>query len=359
MKKAFLFVFIGLILLAIPATVFLVGKNQELRKRAAPATTLSFSPAKTSVKVGETFQLDVQVNTADNQVVAAELHILFDPEFLEAQTITNGALAPTILTSGTVEGGTASITVGAASAAAPISGRGSLAVIRFKALKASPSAVSIRFASNTFLGALGESAQNVLVGSTGATVTILNADGTRALVELGEDHEESSKSATLTPTPTQVLTPVPTSFSDSEGTQSAQASASALIILSPEKNESFTTGYPTFAGTAPPGSTVTLTIYSAPQTVVVTVDEDGTWTYTPTNELSAGPHTVVATSTDASGATYTATTNFVVAAAGDDYLSSGSAMPIAGSAQTTIALIISGLVLLLSGMLIPILFSPI
>lgn len=352
MKKILLFIVVGITFLAIPATVFLVGKNQELRKRAAPATTLAFSPSSTTVKEGETFTLEARVDTADNQVMGAEINITYDPEKLEAVTITNGPFAPTILTSGIVEAGTASITVGAANQATPIKGQGAVAVIKMKALKASPTAISIRFSTDTFLAALGEGTKNVLVGSTPASVTILNADGSRATAELettadSTATETANLTTTLTPTPTLIVTPTDTA------SESAEATTAALLITSPTNNGSTTTVNPTIRGKATPGATVTLTIYSDPLTVVVTADANGNWVYTPQIALEDGPHSVVAMATDETGGTQTATTNFVVASAGDTGATE-SAIPIAGATENTILIISVALLLLVSGAIVPI-----
>ena len=113
MRKRLFIIFIFLTLIAIPATIFLAVQRQELRKQAAPATTLSLSPSSLNKKVGETFSVEVLIDTAANQVISSEIYLTFDPTKLEAQTITNGALFPNILTSGVVESGKASITVGA------------------------------------------------------------------------------------------------------------------------------------------------------------------------------------------------------------------------------------------------------
>lgn len=317
MKKIGLLLVVVVLLVAIPATVFLVGRSQELRKRAAPATSLAFSPATISKKVNDTFSIEATIDTGTNQVVAAELHITFDPVKLEAQTITSGALFPNILASGVVDRGTASITVGAASATKPVTGTGTIAVIKFKALDKTDTPVQIRFAPNTFVGSLGEGSTNVLVGSTPANITITNG---------------ATGAGTLTPTPTpKVASP------------SGQASPSAVLISSPAKDGSTNSTTPKITGKAAPNSTVTITIYSTPQTVVVTADEMGNWTYTPTTPLDPGPHSIVATATDASGATQTSTTSFVITEATE------SAQPVAGTMEVTYVLLALAVLFLLSG----------
>jgi hypothetical protein len=330
MKKVFLL--LSIVLIAIPATVFLVNQQQELRKKAAPATTLAFSPATVNKKVGETFSLEVTIDTGANQVVAAELHIVYDPEKLEALTITNGSLLPNILTSGQIERGAASITVGATSATKPISVAGAIAVVRFKTLEKTDAPVSVRLAQNTFVGSIGEGATNVLVGTTPANITITQ-DG-----------------LAIIPTAIPTLTPQPTA------TASASPSAN-LTVSSPASGSAMTTATPTIRGKAEPGAVVTITVYSTPQTTTVKADANGNWSYTPITPLADGSHNVVVSAADSSGTTKTATTQFVVAAGGAS--ASGSAtiaptaqpIPRSGTVSWTLITIAVGLLIFLGGAL--------
>ncbi|MEK7141932.1 MAG: cohesin domain-containing protein, partial [Patescibacteria group bacterium] len=161
-----------LLLVALPITIFVAGQRQEIRKKAAPATTMAVAPASLSKKAGDVFTMEITIDTGENQVVAAELHITFDQTKLEAQTITNGSLFPNILASGTVEPGGASITVGAADAKQPVRGTGTVATVKFLAKEKTDSPSSIKLGSNSFVGGLGEGATNVLAGTTPASVTI-------------------------------------------------------------------------------------------------------------------------------------------------------------------------------------------
>jgi hypothetical protein len=130
---------------------------------------------------------------------------------------------------------------------------------------------------------------------------------------------------------------------------SGTATPSAVTIESIDKNEHITTDTPTFSGKGPPGSTVTLTIHSETRTVVVTVDANGNWTYTPEEGLEPGPHTVTATVSDPnSGKTSTTSVPFVLGSASE------SAIPISGSFEVTLALIALGILFMASGLLMPI-----
>lgn len=345
MKKIFLIIVVLLTFLAIPLSVFLVKQSQELRKRVAPATTLALSPANLSKRVGDIFSLEVTIDTGNNQVVAAELHLVFDPTKLEVQTITNGPLFPNVLASGVVERGIASITVGVSSATAPVEGSGVAAVVRFKTIEKTTVPTSVRFATNTFVGALNEGATNVLIGTVPATITI-GGQGEMSLFHSATP--TPSLTIAQSPSPSSSLSPSPTT------SQSGESSTSALTITSPSQGDTASvTSQPTISGKAPPGATVTVTIYSTPHTAVLTADANGNWSYTPSIPLDVGPHNVVITAQNpTTGATETVTTNLVVAS-GQSAAASQSAMPIAGNSATAFIAIAAGIFLIMLGMIVP------
>lgn len=341
MKKILVFIVILILLGGIPLLVFYVGQRQELRKKAAPATTLSLAPASLTKKIDDTFSLEVTLDSGENQIVAAELHLTFDPTKLEVQSITNGPLFPNILASGTIENGAVSIAVGAADAKQPVTGTGTVAVIKMKAIAATDVPTSIKFSPNTFVGGLGEGASNVLVGSTPATITIGGQQAQTALTptptlpvsQEGTSHGSTSRTPTLTPT-----------LAPTVAAPSSQASGSGtLIILSPTQESSSVKETPVIRGKASPGATITLTIYSTPQTVTVTADSNGNWTYTPSAPLESGPHNIVASATDQTGVTETATSAFVVASSGQKVGgATESAIPVSGNIEMTLMLLFIG-----------------
>ncbi len=341
MKKVLLYIVIGLLLLGIPATVYFLGQQRDIRTRAAPATTLTLTPATPTVNVGENLKLNVDIDPGTNQVISVNLYITYDPTKLEAKTITNGAAAPRVLNSGIIENGTASIKVGAASNAQPITARGTIAVITFTATAATGNITPavVQFASNTFVGGLNEPTANVLIGTTPAKITVTGAQTTGA--------NFTSESPSPTATPTASLTPTLTPTPSASG--SGEATPSALQILTPEGDAEVTTSQLVITGKAPPNSVVTIVIHSDMGiTVTVTADASGNWKYTPTTPLDPGPHSVVASAQDAAGTTQTSTTTFVVAGAGEAGATE-SAVPISGNIETTLLLMGLGLLLILSG----------
>ena len=72
-KKLFLIGFVVLLLVGIPATVYLVQQQQEIRSRAEKATNLSFQPESSVgtpiVKaIGQDIPLDIMVDPGTNLV---------------------------------------------------------------------------------------------------------------------------------------------------------------------------------------------------------------------------------------------------------------------------------------------------
>jgi len=374
MKKIFLFIISGILLIAIPLAVYVVGKNTELRKRAAPATTLTFSPSQETVQVNQTVPLQIKIDTADNQVATIQLQITFDPSKFQAVNITNGDFAPTIRVSGKVDDtGIASITVGAKDETHPITGIGTVAVLTLKALTTTttPATIQLSPAPNTFINALGEGESNVLTGSTPASITIIDSSasvsGTPTPTGTPDLTPTPTGTPDLTPTPTGTITetPTPSNTPATTGTQdqNTNQSSQTLQITSPTDNSDVTSKQPSFTGTAAPGATVTLTIHSTPQTVVVTADANGNWTYTPPSPLDVGQHSVTALTTNpTSGTSQTTTASFIVASGNDTtepssdsaVAATGSAVPETGTVETTIILLIIGGIIFLSGALLPI-----
>lgn len=345
MKKVLLFVFIGLLLLAIPATIFYLGQQKDIRAKAAPATTLSISPATQSVKVGDSVKVTVNINPGPNQVVTVKIYLTYDPTKLSGVGATNGTVSPRILNSGIFENGTASITIGATSNSQPITTAGSVAIFTFTAL-APTTAIApadIKFAANTFVGGINDTTANVLAGSTGGSITITGTAATPTPAI--EVVPTATPSATVAPTITPTLTPSLTPTRAASG--SAEASSSALAIIPPTATEGTVSAKPVIQVKAPPGSTVTIVIHSDPQTCVAVADANGIATCTPDTPLDPGPHDITASIETASGSTETTSESIVVGQGGGE-------IPVTGSVDNTIILIGIGILFLTTGALLPV-----
>lgn len=359
MKKVFIILSILLTLVAIPATVFLAVQQQELRKKAAPATTLAITPSTVTKNVGEEFSVDVKMDTGENAVVAAEVHVTYDATKLEGISITNGAFMTNIIAPGVIEAGTASISVGAVNSVTPARGQGNIATIRFKTLAVTTSPISLRIGSTSFLTGPGEGTKNLLIGSSPSTVTIRSSGAASATPTPTPTQSStnatptSTRSGTLSPTPTNnALTPTPTRTTTIVPTPTVVTSTGtrSLTIATPTNNANVSESVPVIRGTAPPGSTVTVTIYSSPQTCTVVADQTGSWVCSPSSPLASGPHTVVASSFDTtSGQSQSVSQTFVVVT-GSTASTSSNGIPVSGNESITLVLIALSIILFLSGL---------
>jgi hypothetical protein len=373
MKKLLIILASLLILAAIPVTMFLVKQNQDNRSKAAPATVLTFSPSNLTKQVGDEFNIQAQIDTGANQVFVAEIHVSYDPTKLEAVTITNGPLFPNVLIAGKIDpSGKVSITLGAANQTTPVTGTGTAAIIKFKALASTSGAINVQFTKpDTFVGASGEGATNVLVSSQNAAVTINKStvadlasnmttitSPTPTLATISSPTPTRSQtSVSPTPTPTIIkaqltLTPTPTT---SISTQSAiinptPTAIAYTVTVNVDTNNSET--QPIISGNAPPNSRVTITIHSTPRTITVTSDANGNWTYTPTSPLESGSHTINVSAVNPNGGVLSANTTLSVSARSDS--AAGSAVPVTGNIPTSIILVVLiSIGMIVTGIILP------
>lgn len=332
-KKIILAIIAIIVLLAIPITVFLLMRSQDIRQRAAPATTLDFSPSTIATTEGEEFTVDVIVTTGGNQITGADLKVIFDPDKLEAQSIQKGTFLPNILVAGSVSPGVASITLGAPSTT-PGNGTGTLATLTFKALASTSGPISLRFSQpETQVIGIGETG-NVLVSASPATVTINNTDGSAAFADT------SSPTATPSAAPT--------------GAPSASPSGSVTTVITSPLPGATTTNKPTIVGTSSPLALLTITITNTtPITTTATASATGSFSFTPSLALATGSHTVTVTAQNqTTKAIETATRSFVVQGAaigGGNESSSSSGIPVSGSTTPTLMLLLFGGLLMVFG----------
>lgn len=151
-----------------------VQEPQELRRRAAPATTLSFSPSSVSVRPGDTFALAVRVDTGDNTISAADIRLSFDQTKLAAEEMVASDFLPVVLVAGSTSPGKATIVLGS-QPTSPKKGSGTLATVKFRATALPTTNTTVNFADGTQVAGLGEQG-NVLTGKTLATVTITSLE---------------------------------------------------------------------------------------------------------------------------------------------------------------------------------------
>lgn len=244
MKKVLLFAGLVLLLVSIPLGVFLVSQRQGLPGKAVPATTLSLYPATVTKEINQTFILEVKIDTGENQTTAAELHLNFDPNKLEGQSISVGTFLPVVLVTGNINQATgkASITLGS-QPAEPKRGQGTLAFITFKT-KAVPGTTQVSFDPTTQVAGVGE-AGNVLTGTSPASITIAGGN--------------------ITPTPTQGPTATPTIRPSVTPTIGPTATPTPRITTTPTPTSGGVGGpQPTATPTPKPTTSPTTTLTPTP-----------------------------------------------------------------------------------------------
>lgn len=217
-----------LLLVGLGVGVFLVRQQQEIRKKAAPASSIAILPSTKTVNSGEEFTLSVELNTATNEIRGAELHITFDANLLSLRDFLPSTTLPTVFVSPRVDNtaGTASITLGAQPSNL-FSGKDVIATLRFQAKTAGGTA-NVNFAPQTLATGLSES-QDVLVSKNGARVTVLVSAPTPT-PSLDAQGGTAGSATAPTPTPTQGLvgggataTPTPTKVATGSGSSTGSA----------------------------------------------------------------------------------------------------------------------------------------
>ncbi len=338
-KKIIPIVVLLFLLITLPVSFFVVKQQQDIRQKAAPATTMSFTPSEKTVSIGETFSLDITINTGENNIIATSMHIIFDSAKLEAQSIINSPQFPNILSSAdTSQPGKASIAVGTASISKPFKGTGIVGTIRFRVLQGSNTPIRVSFGPETFVGSLGEGSRNALIGTSPATIIISSNPSqispTRipaqsSPTQLPTPTQRANQTPTRIPTGTQTITPTPIRLQQSSTpipTNSPGAGLIQLILSSPKNGSSITQDPPTLSGKAPPGSTITILLNPGSVTGAVTTNNTGNWLFKPNQSLGIGTYTATITSTNpTTGQTQTITSMFTI----------GSASPTLTQGKTT------------------------
>ena len=161
---------------------------------------LYLQAAKTTLSTSEQITVNVVLDTKDQTVSAADLHLSFPSNLLQAQSITAGTLLPTVLAAGATTSSTATIILGC-DPTAPFKGVGTIATIVFNASSLSGNAV-VTFDSTTQVAAVGLNT-NALDSTTSMTFTIsAPADTTHPTVSITAPTNNATVSGTTSVTAT-------------------------------------------------------------------------------------------------------------------------------------------------------------
>ena len=183
-----------LMVVGIPAVVFLSQQQQDDRTRASASTTLSFAPATTATSpmqktVGQPVSFDVMVTPGNNQVTYVKLEMVYDPTKLQPTSspfTANIDKFPSTLEGPVINNGRVFIAV-------------SIGADPSKAIKQTTKVGTVNFTA---------------ISSTGSSVTVLSYGNTSQVLSVGAG-DQASENVLSTKTPAYVLigtgiTPSPT-----------------------------------------------------------------------------------------------------------------------------------------------------
>lgn len=201
-KKLILSGFIVILLVAIPLTLYLVQRQQEIRGRAVAATTLSLVPSTATTSVGQTTSFDISLDPGGkNQVSFVKLVISYDSTkfatggsgLVPNVKVLSSTLQDPVYGPGTI---TTTLSVGADPTKA-IQTKSTIASVTFQALAPTDPNMptKITFGNQTQVLSIAPSDQfneNVLSTTNPASVTI------------------TGEAVLPTPTPGVTITPTPT-----------------------------------------------------------------------------------------------------------------------------------------------------
>jgi len=343
-KKLALIIMFLLILIAVPATVYLVKQRQELREKAAGATTLYLEPTENIKNVGDRINLQVKMNTESNYVAAAELHLTFSPSLLRLESIQAGDFLSRVLLEPTIDNdlGKGSIILGYQTGTGQAGGaqgnQQTLATLVFTALAATEANTPtyVRFdrppskvvAGVAIVGTEDlDKGTDVLIAADQAAV-IINAAG-------GPTPSPSPSS-----TPDLNASPSPTPSATPGGASPSPTPGQVTQIIYPVNGSTINVRRPVIRVETFADALVTLSISNTTITASSWANASGDWSFTPATDLANGTYTITVTATDdATDRSEAASSTFTVSVGGSggDNLTTPtpqpSPTPSAGSSQ--------------------------
>jgi LPXTG-motif cell wall-anchored protein len=226
-RKLALILFVLVAAASLVVGFYLVQQNQDLRSKAAPDTSLDFRPTSITKSVGETFTVNIDVDTGENTIASTDLVITYNASVLRAQDITIGNFLTNTTQVQKVldQPGTIIYSFYTHSTNAK-QGTGTLATITFSAIGVGQS--QITFGGQTSIYGIGEG-QNVISGNLLAASVNITEDGAPTATPtspFGAPTATNTPRPTATPTnmlPFTTATPTPTTSSGGAPTNTPTA----------------------------------------------------------------------------------------------------------------------------------------
>jgi hypothetical protein len=258
-KKLIVTLLVVVVMLAgVGVGVYLVRQQQDIREKAAPATTLALFPDNPTPEVGDTFTIAVQISSGENDLIGVDIVLNYDPSILGVNTAEPGDYFPSPRVVGpSIDNTTGEVTytVYLPGGATPITGQGTLARFNFQAKKAGTSPVT--FGTYTRAAVYTENIEdedrgvNVVAGTTPTTINVLAAESDEptntptstpsptVTTAPGIGGAEPTNTPTSTPSPTSspTKTPTPTEEAGIGGSESTSTPTPTQRIVNPTTGE--------------------------------------------------------------------------------------------------------------------------
>jgi hypothetical protein len=262
-KKIIIGIVVVIILaIAVIAGVLLINQNQDVREKAAPATTMYIDPANQNVAPGGNFTYSVKLDTNENSVTGIDIKINYDPAALEVTTIQKGTGISTFSDDNIITNeinnttGTLSYVIFTLDRTRAANGS-AVEVLRVNG-RVKPGAAAaiynLTFDPSTSASASQEG-QNVLIGKTAGKITVVASGAT------ANPTATATAAAGATATPTSQATATATSSGNRTATPTVRATATATSTSS-----SNATATPTTAATATVAAGATASPFPIPET---------------------------------------------------------------------------------------------
>jgi len=220
-SKKIVLIIIGVLVLigGVAVGVFLVSKNQDIREKAAPATTVYIQPSTQNKNPSDTFTLSVNMDTGVNQITGVDIRLNYNQNLIEVTSIQKGSGISVFdgTISNTFDNTTGKIlyAVYTANRANAITGLGIEVLTVNGNIKSTASGIAtLSFDPATLIYGVDES-QNVIIGMTPGSIVIAGAAGQPTATPTPTPTSGSG----ATPTPTPTPTPVPLQTTSGQATQ--------------------------------------------------------------------------------------------------------------------------------------------
>jgi hypothetical protein len=156
------------------------------------AAYLKFDKTTVSAAANQTFTVSVVVNAGTDQITAADIWVLYDPAFLQAQTVTTGTFFPAVTNNST--SGSVAITALVVDPGTYKTGEGTVATITFSALKNGTTTLSFDCRTDV------SNSSKIIQNDMNATNIIVCSQNLSAAVTIGAGGaSSSSQSSVYTP----------------------------------------------------------------------------------------------------------------------------------------------------------------